>query len=359
VPGYERWAKHSREWVEEKRTSRPTDQLRALNVGAKAAFESLSRRYDSMERQREENVKAQQEKDKAMDEKLSTLQNTVNALENGMASIMLLLQQQGNNNPQRAAAAAAPVAAAPQEGTCVIFVIYLYLYLKILPISIVLSLAPPPPPPPPANVNECLMATPRAPIINTRMPKTFSQLLIEWENRGLESFRDTVFSANNRATGQAYKKRKYLFDKIVERCVDHNLPTLSRAAKSLDEESRRGDTLANRYKTLHASDDKIVRRRKKRARGDETPPRRQDPPCLPRPPPAAARAPRAAARAPRAAATTRTRRPPIGNWRASMTPYQQAEERRTHRMMFPGRPGGQWEASGHTSGNRFGQDNEY
>ena len=34
MPGYERWAKHSREWVEEKRTSRPTDQLRALDAGS-------------------------------------------------------------------------------------------------------------------------------------------------------------------------------------------------------------------------------------------------------------------------------------------------------------------------------------
>jgi hypothetical protein len=369
VPGYERWARSSRHWVEVKRDTRPTDQLHALNVSAKAAFESLSRRYDSMERERDENKKVQQQNEKAMSDQLSKLQETVDTLQNGMASIILLLQQ-GNNNPPAAAAAppAPPTAApAPQEGT--LRFCHFFHFFQNLTI-IVLSLAVPTPP---TDVNEGLLSTGRLPVINSTMPTTFVKLLNEWVARGLEDYRTCGFK-NSHNLGQAYRKRKYMYDKVVERRVSHGLPTLMSAAITLDVDKGR-QNLANYYKALHAADNSIVRRRK-RSRGDETPPRQviaappaPDPLVLP---------PLAERRAARAAETSRlfaaaaNRRVARGNnatarrglsdydrnWRERLSDFERRELNISDAMMTP-HPPTAWERSGHTSGNRFGQDNEY
>jgi hypothetical protein len=46
------------------------------------------------------------------------------------------------------------------------------------------------------------------------MPRNFVLLLTEWQNRGLEAFRNVVFLDASTLT-QAYGKRKYLYDYVV------------------------------------------------------------------------------------------------------------------------------------------------
>jgi len=108
IDGYERWAATSRAWVEQKRNSRSADQVSALDAGAKAAFETLSRRYDSLERKLVE-------KERVHNDKITSLQRTVDTLKTDIATVIQLLQQQqGNNAPAAPAVAAAAPAAVPQ-----------------------------------------------------------------------------------------------------------------------------------------------------------------------------------------------------------------------------------------------------
>jgi hypothetical protein len=73
----------------------------------------------------------------------------------------------------------------------------------------------PPRPPPAMTINEALRATPRLPAIGTPMLKSFSLLLMEWQNRGLKAFWIFQFMNELPSLAQAYSKQKYLFDTIT------------------------------------------------------------------------------------------------------------------------------------------------
>ena len=100
IVGYERWAIESRAWVERSRNSRSADELTALDAGTKAAFETLSRRYDTLERKLLEKEVAQQEKDRANNDKITSLQATVDTLKTDIATVIQLLQNQQGDNPR-------------------------------------------------------------------------------------------------------------------------------------------------------------------------------------------------------------------------------------------------------------------
>jgi hypothetical protein len=57
---------------------------------------------------------------------------------------------------------------------------------------------------------------PCLPAFNTRMPRYFVLLLMEWKNRGLEAFRNVVFQDASALT-QAYAKRRYLVDYVTRK----------------------------------------------------------------------------------------------------------------------------------------------
>ena len=84
--------------------SRSPDQISALNASAKAAFETLSRRFD-----------AQEEKLKASDVKIVKLETAVTTMAGSLASLVQLLQEQRDNPPPAAAVAAAAAQQQPQE----------------------------------------------------------------------------------------------------------------------------------------------------------------------------------------------------------------------------------------------------
>jgi hypothetical protein len=56
------------------------------------------------------------------------------------------------------------------------------------------------------TINEALRATPRLPAIGTPMPKSFALLLTEWQNRGLEAFRNCQFMNVLPSLAQVYSK---------------------------------------------------------------------------------------------------------------------------------------------------------
>jgi hypothetical protein len=139
------------------------------------------------------------------------------------------------------------------------------------------------------DLNEALRNTPRLPAFGKRMPRSFVLLLAEWENRGLEEFRNVSFRNTDAPTAlaQAYAKRKYLYDAIVEGCTPGE--SLQQAASSLDR--ARGEmSMTNFYRHLHSADGTIVRRRRRRGEeAEEALPRRRPPPPMraaphPRPP---------------------------------------------------------------------------
>ena len=113
------------------------------------------------------------------------------------------------------------------------------------------------------------------------MPRNFVLLLAEWQNRGLEAFRNVVFRDASALT-QAYGKRKYLYDYAV---------STKEAAQSLEERAAVLDvdlgtcSLSFRLRQLMAEDSTIVRQ-VKRCRIDP-PPVEVDPEATPprRPPP--------------------------------------------------------------------------
>ena len=123
------------------------------------------------------------------------------------------------------------------------------------------------------------------PQMATKLPPTFVALLREWQARELESFRTMIFSSANRSVSMAYNKRKYLYNEIVRRQVDHGLATLKASAMSLDEErGGRGQTMASFHTFLHSGDVTVTGRKKRKAR-DETPPPSPPPPSPSPPPP--------------------------------------------------------------------------
>lgn len=131
------------------------------------------------------------------------------------------------------------------------------------------------------NVNTVLRATPCLPAFNTRMPRKFVLLLAEWNNRGLEAFRNVVFQDASALT-QAYAKRKYLVDYVAKQREPGK--TLEESAAALDA-GLGTHSLTFRLRQLQAADATIVRRVKRRrvdvdAPNDPeaTPPRRVPPP---------------------------------------------------------------------------------
>ena len=196
-------------------------------------------------------------------------------------------------------------------------------------------------------MNDALRPTPRLPAIGTAMPKSFTILVKEWDNRGLETFRDAVF-ANIAALSQAYNKRKYLYDTVARRRVDEGLPSLDSAARSLDRE-RGGASMPNFYKILHAADNTVVRRRKRRDRDpDATPPRRPPPPP-PSPPP---RPP--AHRAP--PQHRQQQRQQVQQWPAPFPPRVNRRARIVDEEPPFDRRNIPWESTGRTSGQRVDYD---
>jgi hypothetical protein len=161
------------------------------------------------------------------------------------------------------------------------------------------------------------------------MPRNFVLLLAEWQNRGLEAFRDVVFRDASALT-QAYGKRKYLYDVIV---------STKEAAQSLEERAAILDvdlgtrSLSFCLRQLMAEDDTIVRRVKRRR--IDPPPVEVDPeatpPRRPRPPP---RHPRPYAHRLPCPPQITIDGVPRGQW-------------------MPNRPRGRWEVIGHTAPGRL------
>jgi hypothetical protein len=93
------------------------------------------------------------------------------------------------------------------------------------------------------------------------MPKSFTLLLTEWQNRGLEGFRNFQFMNASPSLAQAYSKRKYLFDTIARRHREGDgqqaMLSQKESALSLDRE-RGARSMAKFYCLLHTDDDKIV-----------------------------------------------------------------------------------------------------
>jgi hypothetical protein len=351
--GYERWARASRAWVQAKIDSRSTDQESALNESAKASFETLSKRFD-----------AQEEKSKATDAKVVDLQKTVNTMAGDMAALRHLLE---TNNPPPAAnppaAAAAPAAQEPvaqeqlQQGAffrlvlCIVFLIY----------SPSIVVAPPiVPPRPQVNINEGLRATPRLPILESKMPKSMLHLVKEWEARDFESFRNVVFR-NNVPLVAAFNKRKYLYDAAV-RVSEEQGVTLAAAAGSLDNE-RGGTSMPAFHSRLKAVDPTILRRSTKKQKRDATPPPARRPPPPPQWPPPPARRPPPPPRP--------QQFDEYGDYRRPLDRYGRVIARRETRILVNGRyvPFRQfhennsnarppWEATAQTSGGRGNRDEE-
>jgi hypothetical protein len=116
---------------------------------------------------------------------------------------------------------------------------------------------------------------------------------------GLEAFRNFKFRNTTAATSvaQAFTKRKYLYDTIVQRCEPQQ--RLEDAAASLDR-ARGTMTMTAFHRHLHAADESIVRRRRRRDDSEEEVPRRRAPPPLPAPRPARRHRPPLARRRPAA-----------------------------------------------------------
>jgi hypothetical protein len=207
LDGYERWAQRGRAWVVERVRTRVEDQVRALNASSKAAFESNNRQLDSMN-----------ERLLRLESSVARTEARVERTEANVQNILVLLQTAaavapaaaaGNNNAPEAAARAPEAATQGKLFCCSTLVA---LYLLYFTNSILLAVAGPTGPPL-RELQNVLRATPCLPAFNTRMPRTFVLLLADWQNRGLEEFRNVVFQDSSALT-QAYAKRKYLVDSL-------------------------------------------------------------------------------------------------------------------------------------------------
>ena len=111
------------------------------------------------------------------------------------------------------------------------------------------------------NVNEVLRATVRRPVFGARFPKSFVLLTTEWVNRELEEFRGSSRYGWGSALPQAYEKRRYMYDFVIQH---------RQAGESLQEAARRCDgmrgqqqTLSQFYDALKAADGDVRRRRRR------------------------------------------------------------------------------------------------
>lgn len=225
-----------------------------------------------------------------MDERLQSVETRFDRLETGVQTILSILQTlqvpaaaaaaANNNAPAPVVPPVVPAAAAAVReeeagkffDSCIVIINYFTNTTSILFTA----------PPLPRQVGDVLRATPRLPAFDTRMPRRFVLLLAEWQNRGLEEFRNIVFHDSSPLT-QAYGKRKYLVDYIgKQRGLGQ---TLQQSAAALDA-NLGTHTLTFRLRALQAADQTIVRRVKRRrvvvgAPDDDseaTPPRRPPPP---------------------------------------------------------------------------------
>jgi hypothetical protein len=214
-------------------------------------------------------------------------------------------------------------------------------------------------------VNDALRPGSRLPAMASSMPETLTLLHEEWTTRGLESFRNFKFPKTDLPLNLAYSKRKYLFDAIKLKAHSDG-STLEESAFTLDGDRMRKRMSVTQYlKDLKANDNKIVRRAK-RPRPPLSPSRRVRAPTAAPPTradiPGAARARAGRAAIARNAAILRAQqaqqRQYDRNWRSRLTPMQVRDMAESDRMMTPFRPT-TWENNNRTSGNRFGQDNEY
>lgn len=237
-----------------------------------------------------------------------------------------------------------------QQKVCFLFFVFV-LKLFFFCFNLYALLAPDPPPPAvparraPLNLNDALMASPRMPSIDNKMPKSFAVLLAEWQNLDLESFRNARLHEQKQA--QAYGKRKYLYDTIASRSEAQGV-TLQAMARSLDvERVYRKETMTAFFRFLHGGDDSIARRRSRpRARPAAAARVR---PARPHPAHAAPRT----ARAPAAVVPPQGGWPPVRPAGPAITinglpaAVAHAQERAAN---------GAWESTGRTSGGRFGRE---
>ena len=238
IPGYDRFALHSRRWVTEKQNSRQLDQIVALGGASKASYEALQRQIDKLHTTNDR------------------LQDRVQFLESKLDDSTQLFERKMNE------LIAAVTGKGVQEQE-----------------SAVQERHEPPLPPEdtrntanqPPTINDTLIYPPRQAPFESALPKSLDLLWREWQCKGLEQYRrqDKGRLGWPKSIRVGYERRLYLVDKILERAERLSI-TVPEAARRMDgssragihnnEENRNGLSVYQFWKHLHDTDTTIHRR---------------------------------------------------------------------------------------------------
>lgn len=103
------------------------------------------------------------------------------------------------------------------------------------------------------------------PTMSRNMPNTLVGVIDEWENRGLDAFRDADVKQWPGPIRTAYGRRKYLKDHIFQKWNGDESMSLREAARRIDKDERKKKTVSQYLSEIRAGDTKIPRRKRKRS----------------------------------------------------------------------------------------------